>query len=205
MKQIKAIASRLISINATKETNILEVWNTLQNSTKNNRSQVIEGASSVERQIEDIITCYFLGKSHQKRDIFESLILNSDWCSFAAKRKLVRYIIEEQKLLEGKEKQDFDTLLGKVMSYRNAFTHGQFSQEESKVWLSYFEGTPRKIELTDEYLIDVESSLLKAHELATNLSLKVGAIEWQGKFPIKFPMPSELGNNTPQWPDSSRP
>ena len=104
-----------------------------------------------------------------------SLVLNSDWCSFAAKRKLIMHIVNEQKLIEGREKDEFDKLMKKVMSARNAFAHGRFSSDQEHVWLSYFEGTPRKQELTDEYHTEIETLLREAVSKAYALAVKIGA------------------------------
>jgi hypothetical protein len=71
----------------------------------------IEGALTIENQLETIIQHYFFGTSHEKRAVFKSIVLDSDWCSFAAKRKLITYIIDEQNLLEGRAKNDFDKLM----------------------------------------------------------------------------------------------
>ena len=97
---------------------------------------------TIENQLETIIQHYFFGTSHEKRAVFKSIVLDSDWCSFAAKRKLITYIIDEQNLLEGRAKNDFDNLMRDVMSIRNAFAHGKFSSDDKRVWLSYFEGNP---------------------------------------------------------------
>jgi len=103
------------------------------------------------------------------------LVLGSDWCSFAAKRKLITHIINEQKLLEGLDKQEFDNLIRKVMSVRNAFAHGKISSDDKQVWLSFFEGTPRKVELTDEYLTEVETLIRAGLDKTFELAVKIGA------------------------------
>ena len=137
---------------------------------------MIEGALSVENQLDAVILHYFFGPSHERRAVFESLVLGSDWCSFAAKRKLITHIINEQNLLEGGDKNEFDKLMRDVMSVRNAFAHGKLSSDdERRVWLSFFEGTPRKVELTDEYLTKVETLLLLAFDKTSKLEVKIGA------------------------------
>ena len=117
---------------------------------------------------------YFFGRSHERRAAFESLVLNSDWCSFAAKRKLITHIINEQNLLQGPDKTDFDKLMRDVMSVRNAFTHGTFRSDENRVWLSFFEGRPREEELTDDYLTKVEDLLRTGFEKTFDVLAKIG-------------------------------
>ncbi len=173
MKLIQVPISGLISV-STSGTNVAEAMK-VTDPARTNRLKVIEGALTVEYQLNAVILYYFFGASHEKRDTFESIVLNSDWCSFAAKRKLIRHIINEQKLLEGQAKDEFDKLIGKVMSVRNAFTHGRLSSDEKRVWLSYFEGTPRQQELTDEYLTEIEILLREAVSKALALAVKIGA------------------------------
>jgi hypothetical protein len=122
-----------------------------------------------------VILHYFFGSSHERRAAFESLVLNSDWCSFAAKRKLITHIINEQNLLEGRNKGEFDKLMKDVMSVRNAFAHGKISSDDKRVWLSFFEGAPRKVELTDEYLTDIETLLRAAFDRTFALAVAIGA------------------------------
>src|SRR2546427_5105161 len=113
MKQIQVLVSSLVHVSTT-GTNITEAMR-LMGEARRNRLKVIEGALSVENQLETVILHYFLAASHQRRAVFKSLILDSDWCSFAAKRKLIAHIIGEQNLLEGRDKNEFDKLTKDVM------------------------------------------------------------------------------------------
>jgi len=120
VKQIRVVVTGTAHI-STSGINLTEAMN-LAREARRNRLKVIEGALSVENQLGAVIEHYFFGSSHERRAVFESLILNSDWCSFAEKRKLITHIINEQKLPEGREKEEFDKLMRKVMSARNAFS-----------------------------------------------------------------------------------
>ncbi|MDQ2867751.1 MAG: hypothetical protein M3R59_04965 [Verrucomicrobiota bacterium] len=92
----------------------------------------------------------------------------------------MNHIINELHLLEGHEKAAFDKLLGEVMSLRNAFTHGGLSSDGARVWISFFQGTPRKHELTDEFLTHVETTLREAYEQSFAVSQKIGAVKHPG-------------------------
>ncbi len=175
MKQISVIVSEIIHV-STQGTN-LTAASELAKQARRNKSKVIEGAATVEKQIISMISFYFFGRAHERKITFDSLVLNSDFCSFAAKRKLMTHIINEQHLLDGPAKNEFDKLLQKTMSYRNAFAHGTLSSSDTTVWLSYFEGGPRKTELTDDYLTTVEKTLLTAYEQCMDLEVKMGVIE----------------------------
>jgi hypothetical protein len=173
MKQIKTLTTQIVLVSTT-GINLSDATE-LTKQARRNRAKVIEGALSVENELETVILHLFFGTSGAKREIFKSLILDSDWCSFAAKRKLITHIINEEKLLEGPEKSEFEQLMRDVMSSRNAFTHGEFSSDGKRVWLSFFEGVPRKEELTDDYLTRVETRLLTGFDRASQLAVKIGA------------------------------
>jgi len=55
-----------------------------------------------------------------------------------------------------------------------AFAHGTLSSSDKAVWISYFEGGPRKQELTDQFLTEVESTLRSACEQCLALGRKMG-------------------------------
>src|SRR5438132_1415428 len=74
---------------------------------RQNRLVVIESALAIEDAVDTVIERYFFPESPQKRQLFKSLVVDSDWCSFSAKRKLINHIIDEQKLLQGKRKSEF--------------------------------------------------------------------------------------------------
>jgi hypothetical protein len=173
VKQIQVIVGARAHV-STSGINLTEAIN-LTREARRNRLKVIEGALTVENQLDAVILHYFFGASHERRAAFESLVLNSDWCSFAAKRKLITHIINEQNLLAGNEKGEFDRLLKKVMAVRNAFAHGKLSSDDKRVWLSFFEGTPRQVELTDEYLTEIETLLNVAFDKSSALVIAIGA------------------------------
>ncbi len=173
MKQIQVVVTGTAHV-STEGINLSEAMN-LAREARRNRIKVIEGALSVENQLEAVILHYFFGASRERRAVFESLVLNSDWCSFAAKRTLIAHIISEQNLLAGSGKNDFEKLMRDVMSVRNAFAHGRLSSDDKRVWLSFFEGRPRKEELTDDYLTNIEALLRKGFDMAFELTVKIGA------------------------------
>src|SRR5260221_287148 len=117
MKQIKVMVTSMVHVSTT-GTNLTAAHDLLSD-TRRNRLKVIEGALSVERTLESVIVYYFFGDAHERRAVFESMILGSDWCSFAAKRKLIDHIIDDRNLLQGNEKNIFENVMRKVISYRN--------------------------------------------------------------------------------------
>ena len=178
MKQIKVVVTGQVHISTT-GTSVTKAMS-LSEEARRNRAKVLDGALTIEHDLTAILSYYFFGRSHERKATFESLVLNSDWCSFAAKRKLMVHVIDDKQLLSGKEKNDCEKLLRRVMSFRNAFAHGTLSSDDKTVWLSYFEGSPRKQELTDEFLSDVETILLQAYNTVFDLEQKIGMVTLTG-------------------------
>jgi len=138
-----------------------------------NRARIIESSLALEKRLNTLLACYFFPAEAERREIFTSLVLNSDWCSFASKRKLLKHLVNKHDWLTGQEKNDFDCLLRDIMSYRNAFTHGTLSAEDGHVLLSFFEGGPQEKELSDTFLTEIERKLCAAHAGIVALSAKV--------------------------------
>jgi len=176
MKQIQVFISQRVQVSSTITTDLTRAVH-LADEARINKARVLDSALTIENTLARILSHYFFGPSHKRKSVFEAMILNSDWCTLAAKRKLIKHMINEQQLLSGKEKEDFDRLLRRVMSLRNAFAHGTFSSDgKNTVWLSFFEGTPQKQQLTDEFLTGVEETLTQAYKLVDAMEDKI-AIE----------------------------
>ena len=139
-----------------------------------NKIKIFETAGSIERLIDLIIAEYFYGdysetnKDFRKR--FKNLVLSSDWCSFATKKKLVIHIITEFNFLNKKEKEEFNQLLFKTMSYRNAFAHGTTVTDGRIVKLRYYEGGQKEKKLDDTYFSEVQSNLNKCYVTAEHIA-----------------------------------
>jgi hypothetical protein len=76
VKRISVVITGQIPVR-TSDTNVTEAINLAQQA-RVNRLQVIEGALTVENQFNAVILQYFFGSSHERRAVFESLVLNSD-------------------------------------------------------------------------------------------------------------------------------
>jgi len=157
----------------TTATNLLNPFDT-------NKLTILNAAFDIEGMLEKIISHYFFDRANlslrENATKFQNLILSSDWCSFSSKRKLISHIINEKSLLKGKEKNDYEELLRKIMSYRNAFAHGEFATNGEIVRLKYFEGSPRIITIDDTYLSKVETDINICFETTFDLSFKTGTM-----------------------------
>ena len=118
--------------------------------------RIISGAAAIEELIIDIVSGTLLVEVKQHRSLVVGSILKSDWCSFAAKRKLLALVVDEFKLLSGKSKTELDEALRKVMQYRNAFAHGSLVHNIDTHELHYFESKPRVSRLDDAYFEELE-------------------------------------------------
>jgi hypothetical protein len=125
-----------------------------------NRKSVILCGLLVEREIEAIIGFYLYPGPivTEQQAFFAGEILGSDAVTFAHKKRLILTLVNKCGWLKGEAKNAFDAELKKVISLRNAFTHGNIVVGDSAAFLEYFEASRRKIELTDAYWSDVEAS-----------------------------------------------
>jgi hypothetical protein len=138
---------------------------------RQNKLKIISCAYEIESILEQVIATYFFGKgsTDSKRTEFVSQILTSSWCSFESKRKLALYIVDQTKTLTGKSKDEYERLLRKTISFRNAFTHGSLSTDGRRVKLEYFEGAPRHQFVTDEWLSEIEEALSECFSISLSL------------------------------------
>lgn len=141
---------------------------------RTNGEKVIHSVTSMERNLERIIIHFFFGQQHPKKELFSSLILHSDWCSFRAKRNLILFIVRDGQRFNGRKYDEFQALIRKAMSYRNAFTHGEIVGGVDDVTLHFFEGDPKEVALTDEYWTQLEKDLSDCHAMIQELEVSLG-------------------------------
>lgn len=177
MKTIKLRKGYIISVfNGPTESINPQELSSIFEPVEQNKQSIIDCVFFIEGLLEQIIAFYFY--SEQKTESpdmqnFKNLILKSDWCTFSSKRKLVTHIINDLNLLKGKEKDNYQNLLKKSMSYRNAFAHGDIATDGREFQLSYFESTPINRILTDEYFSKIESELNTCFEMTMQLSTSI--------------------------------
>jgi hypothetical protein len=143
---------------------------------RRNGNKVILAALYIEREIEHVIGFYLYpppNVSEQQR-FFADHILSSDSLTFSAKRRLVLALVNEKQLLTGESKSQFEQLLKKVMSWRNAFTHGDVVERASGTYLLYFEGTRRELQLTDAFWDEVVAAFNALGSLIESIKKGLG-------------------------------
>jgi len=144
-----------------------------QDTARKNSTKILWSALGIEDQFGEIISYYFFEKSKEKIKFFQNHILSSEWFTFGAKRKFLIALINEEKLLESKEKSEFEECSKKVISLRNRHTHGEVRVKSDVTFIAYFEGQPQEKELSDEYWDSVENIFEKAWNYVQKIREKV--------------------------------
>jgi hypothetical protein len=139
-----------------------------------NSGRIISATSAIEGVIAEIISNTIFEEVSKHRELVLGSVLNSDWCSFAAKRKLLKIAVETFRLLESKNMNKLDKSLQQVMSYRNAFAHGTLGQNPNNLTqeLHFFEGTPKIAELDDKYFENLKKVFLEAWDTLSDVQQK---------------------------------
>ena len=141
---------------------------------------VIWSATCLEEKLDSLIIQFIfsLDKSRNQRGklFFTSRIIKSDYLSYAAKKNLVVDIVNNESLLEGRNKADLEKALKDVMDFRNAFAHGDVIFEEDKgCVLSYWRGGPKRDILSEEYWDRLEDTFKSTDRLLERAFAKLGA------------------------------
>jgi hypothetical protein len=122
-----------------------------------NGQEVISATLIVERALEDLISYYCIDfEEKDKIRFFSDNILRSNWFSFGAKKTVYLSIVNKEKFVKGKRKSLLEKLLKRVMSYRNAFVHGDFVHKEDGTYINYFEGQKTEDLLDDRFWEEVQ-------------------------------------------------
>lgn len=181
MKTIEFLKGYNISaFNGATEEITIELLNTIMKPIEINKANILDVANDIENRMSRIITHHFFRSNNETLALaneFNNQILNSDWCTFSSKKKLLVHIINSKAYLTGTDKSNFDNLLSKVMKYRNAFVHGEFHTDGREVRLYYFEGINMSKTLTIDYFNTLKKEIDETLELLNVVSYKSGAIK----------------------------
>lgn len=131
--------------------------------------RIISAASAVDTMIAEIIANTIFREVKEHRDLVLGSVLSSDWCTFAAKRKLLNIAIQKFDLLKGEQRAQLEQNLKKVTQYRNAFAHGTLAHNIDTQELHYFEGTPQIAKLDQSYFDKLERAFLETWESLQNI------------------------------------
>lgn len=144
-----------------------------------NGGVVIWSTICLEEKLEKIITEYIFHpiketQPYKSKSFFVNKIVKADFITYSTKKRLVVEIVNSGELLKGREKNDLERFLKKVMDYRNAFAHGSIEYISGKgCILKSGSANVRDDTLSDDYWKSLEDIFKKCHLLADNIVLKL--------------------------------
>lgn len=148
---------------------------------RQNGGKILYATTSIEQKLEGLLLEYFMGPftgHDDRRVVFEREILQSSALGYRSKKDLVAKLVNDLDLLSGKEKSALQSLLKKVMDWRNAFAHGKIQHDSRAGCLvRYYSGEPRTLALTDEYWDEVERSFKDCDALLDRVKKKLASLQ----------------------------
>lgn len=140
-----------------------------------NTKKIILAVSHIETELERQILEVLFPKLGKSRNFFESSILMTSFFTMSEKRRVFLDILKSFQNVSPPERTEMERLLARAIRYRNAFTHGRISYGvEYRATLHYFEGGPKAVEITDEYLTTLQDDLMRCTEMINALMVKAG-------------------------------
>ena len=146
---------------------------------RTNGRLIIWSAICLEQKLESIIAKYMFPHSEQDdekkgKDFFLTRIIKADHFSYSVKKNLIIAIVQDDSLLDGRDKNRLPAVLKKVMEFRNMFAHGDIMFEDGiGCVLRFWSGGPKKEVLTDEFLENIEECFRSAHNLTDQIISKI--------------------------------
>ncbi|MCF7858008.1 MAG: hypothetical protein K9N07_01590 [Candidatus Cloacimonetes bacterium] len=144
---------------------------------RENSIQVIWSTLRIEKSLEDVIIHFLFTIAtgiDKERDFFINEIGRSSIISYNDKKKLALKIIENDKLLKGKERDKLIKDLSKIMKYRNALAHGSLEYSVNHgVLLRFYSGRNETIILNDEFLTTLEELYKNTNKTLTEINNKI--------------------------------
>ena len=143
---------------------------------RDNGSQIVYALLSVEHRIESILAEYLFGPisgvPKPKKDFFVNDILQSSKFDYSFKKELLNKVINDQNLLIGEDKDILQKNLGKIMTWRNAFAHGNLRADNAQIcYLEHYSVAKATIILSDEFWLEVEDVFKQINELLKKIRL----------------------------------
>ncbi len=139
------------------------------------QSEVLSRAVGLDDDLDDIIKHALFGnKITESSKYFESLILKTDFFSSMNKWKVFRELIKHLEYFKGDDFSDLLSPIHELINIRNRLAHGGIIFRGEKIFLSYYHGTQKEVELTPEYfdiiLKKFQDTTEKLSKLSSDLS-----------------------------------
>ena len=132
---------------------------------KKRAQAILQSSMDIEEWIKDIIAQLLFDKDCTNSEFIKGLFLDSDFCMFNSKIKILNITLKHFNLLTGKKRSFIENLLPKVNKLRNQFAHGKIYLKDLSPYISYFQGELKVVKMDDEYWENIENILNEAHEL----------------------------------------
>jgi len=144
--------SKTVRIEAGKEVELFSTEEFEELKFLRKRAQsIIQSSLDIEEWIKESLGRILFKHESENSEFLKGIFLDSDFCMFAAKIKILNQTLYHFKVLSGKDRSKLENLLPKVNRYRNAFAHGKISHKDSIFYISYFEGNTKSKELDETY------------------------------------------------------
>jgi len=127
-----------------------------------NRKKVIDSSLGIESEIDNIIALYFFSGRKDLMRFFSDVMLKSSFLGFMNKAKVLKSIFERNST---KQASEVNQLLKRVISYRNAFAHGEIIEKSDGTYIRYFKGEKIEKKLDDTYWTNLEEIFKKSVQL----------------------------------------
>jgi len=176
VREINLPIQYVIELPSQRSVIVTDVVETIKAATRNGH-KIISAAQTIENEIEQVVAHYFFPEDKDKAKLFRGMILSTDWCTFRAKKRLLLQIINEHAYLNGKEKDNLERDLGTATRYRNAFTHGIVTGDDTYLVLQYYEAGPKEKKLDDALWEEMELLFLRLFKTMENVSLSTGLVK----------------------------
>jgi|GEM_PF-2066740 len=131
---------------------------------------IITSAIYIETKLKEIISSTLFSEIREEKGFVEGLILDSEWCTFSVKRKLIKQILKRKKILNGKQLNELEKSLRKVEKYRNIFAHGEIFYSHYEIVISYFDELPKEQILDEIFFAEIKQHFVNSDMLLSNLA-----------------------------------
>lgn len=134
---------------------------------------IIQSSLDIEEWIKESLSKILFKHESENSEFLKGIFLDSDFCMFGSKIKILNQTLSHFKVLSGKDRAKLENLLPKVNKYRNAFAHGKIFNNEQNFYISYFEGNILTKELHETYWNDLSTIFNETFELLQKLESKL--------------------------------
>jgi hypothetical protein len=128
-----------------------------------NGSDILSAAIMLEDRMIEAVSKLLFGSTNEscdRRNFFINEIMSTSDFSFAFKHRVFTRSLEQFDIIEKDKIKELKAGLQKVMTWRNAFAHGQLLHEINGPYiLTYYSGGHQELVLDDDFFNKVESTI----------------------------------------------